>query len=261
LARAAALRYPSRHFPRNVMKPTILRASFLLIAVTAGLTAQDSPAADKVHAPASQQMLVGVVDFSKIFQAYPKAQEEMKRVQEQKDAFQLKLDEDQKKIEDMRVTRDMHTKGSLKYKLADLDWQAAIQSLQAKKQLFTEELRQQRQEYLVGWFTDAQRAIRQIAQERNLTLVVRSHTDFLDAGDEERARMCELRTVWYAKDEIDITEAVIKLLPLLPKEPKPPAAKDANGAKPGDGKSEVKSDGKPDGKPDGKAPGKPNDPK
>jgi len=79
--------------------------------------------------------------------------------------------------------------------------------------------------------------------------------------DEERAQMCEMRTVWFAKDEIDITEAVIKLLPLLPKDPKQPAAKEANGGKPGDGKSDVKSDGKPDAKPDGKDAGKPNDQK
>jgi len=163
------------------MKPTILRASILLIASTAGLAAQEGYAADKVRAQAPQQVAsqqaFGVVDFNKIFQAYPKAQAEMKLVTEMKDDFQRQLDEEQKKIEEMRVARDMRTKGSLTYKLADLDCQAAIQSLQAKKQLFSEELRQKRQEFLVGWFGDAQRAIRQIATERNLTLVLRSHSD------------------------------------------------------------------------------------
>src|SRR5262249_25170007 len=154
--------------------------SFLLIASTAGLAAQEGAAADKARAQAPQQMLVGVVDLNKIIDAYPKAQAELKLVDEQKNGFQQKLDEDQKRIADMAAQRDMYAKGSLKYKLADLDCQAAVQSLQARAQLFKEELRQQRQEFAVGWFMDAQRAIRQIALERNLTLVVRSHSDFVN---------------------------------------------------------------------------------
>ena len=238
------------------MKQTTLRASFLLIASTAGLAAQEGSAADKVRPQAPQHVLVGVVDFGKVFQAYPKAQEEMKLIQEQAEAFKKKLAEDDKRLAEMVVARDMFAKGSLKYRLADLDCQAAKQCSDARAQIFEREIRNLNTQFGVGWFADAQRAIRQIAQERDLTLVVRSQSDKTNATDDELAVLFERRTVWYAKDEIDITEAVIKLLPLLPKEPKPPAAKEANGAKPVDGKSEVKSDGKPDGKPDAKPDGK-----
>src|SRR5689334_469871 len=85
------------------MATTTLRllcvASVAALVATSPARAQDKPLA--------LEKVVGVVDFVKAIDAYPRFAEERKRLETRRKSMQEELDGEQKKIDDMQGQRDL----------------------------------------------------------------------------------------------------------------------------------------------------------
>ena len=204
----------------------------VFLALAAGLRGQAPADASKTALAPPPPALIGVVDFARVFEAYPKAIEQGKQLDEHKKRRMAELKAEETKAQDLQVQRDMLQPGFEK-DLKEIQLRNAVQFREQLASAFDREMSRKRREFLVGIFDDMQRAVRIVAKERGLHLVIRSHEDLLDGSVESKAIIFEQRVVWYASEEIDNTPAVIKLLQVgLPELPKPAEAKSPAGAKP-----------------------------
>lgn len=235
------------------MNLALLKLSLLCCAVAAGSSAvaQDSqrlPAGEpplqeqskseplaKTRAPAAPAarpaMSVGVVDFAKILEAYPRAIEQRKQLDALMEQRQAELDLFQKRITEISGLRDNFREGSKEWLNNDLELQLAVRAIEGKRQIFQQELREQREGFYVAMLEDMQRAVAMVAKQRQVGLVLRVHEDLLDGSIDTKARIFESRVVWFAAEEIDLTAAVIKLLQV----PLPEKPADQTGKSGGDG--------------------------
>lgn len=176
---------------------------------------------------------IGVVDFTKVIETYPRAIQERKKLDEFYQQRQATLEADERKAQEIRQQRDLFQKDSSEWHFKDLELRLAAQALDGKRQIFQEELRQQRETFYVAMLEDMQRAVAIVAKERGVALVLRAHNDLLNGSTESKARVFEARVVWYFAEEVDLTPAVIKLLQVpLPELPKD--AQETAGSKPGE---------------------------
>ena len=242
------------------MNPASFKLLFLSCALVAGSTsvAQDSQKPSAGEAPRSEQVRspstdsskpapvrsdriqpaagalpVGVVDFAKILEAYPRAIDLRKQLDVLMEQRQAELDEFQKRISEISGLRDNFREGSNEWLNKDLEVQLAVRAIEGKRQIFQQELRSEREKFYVTMLEDMQRAVAMIAKDRKIGLVLRVHEDVLDGSIESKARIFESRVVWFASEEIDLTPAVIKLLQV----PLPPESAGQSGKSGGDDKS------------------------
>lgn len=201
----------------------------------AGSVAKKPAPAVVADKAAPRAMPVGVVDFAKILEAYPKAIEERQQLDALMAQRQTELDQFQKRISEISVLRDNFKEGSSEWLNTDLELQLAVRAIEGKRQIFQQELRDQRERFYVSMLEDMQRAVAMVAKERQVGLVLRVHEDLLDGSVDTKARIFESRVVWFAAEEIDLTPAVIKLLQVpLPDKPTDQTGKsgvDGNGDK------------------------------
>ena len=166
------------------------------------------------------QLSIGVVDFAKILEAYPRAIEQRQLLDALMTRRQAELDAFQKRAGEARGLRDNFKEGSNEWLNKDLELQLALRAIEGKRQIFQAELVSEREEFYVAMLEDMQRAVTMVAQDRQVGLVLRVHEDLLDGSIDNKARVFESRVVWYAAKEIDLTLAVIKLLQVpLPARP------------------------------------------
>ena len=206
--------------------------SLSLAAAGLPLAAQES----KAPVPAGP-LAIGVVDFAKVFDAYPRVAEDRRRYDELKKQRQGSLSDEEKRLKELHMQAELFQRGTAERALKDLEIRSLTDHLEGLSSIYERELSLKGQEMEGDWYEDAQRAIKIVAEERKLTVVLRVF------GDGAKGPMFNARAVWYARDEIDITAAVIKVLqvglPPLPKDPAKDAKaapKDGNATKPNDGK-------------------------
>ncbi|MGE3175534.1 MAG: OmpH family outer membrane protein [Planctomycetota bacterium] len=206
---------------------TRARTAFLtltLFAGGAGLVAQGGtpaqPAAETAMPKGVQGLTVGVVDFSRVFDAYPRAIDERKKLGEWRERQQAMIDAEERKLQEIRMKRDDLRPDTMERDVKELELNSKIRELEGLRQVLERDLNRRLNEMFVGLYADAEQAVGIVARERGVHLVLRKHLEAEDVKSQDaRLRLYETRVVWFAAEEVDLTAAVIRVLqaPLPPR--------------------------------------------
>lgn len=163
---------------------------------------------------------IGVVDLDKAIANYPTARREEAELQKLSEQFTAQLDQRSQKIDELIASLRILKPGAPKY----AEMQFELQSRQRDQKDLADFLRQQfnvkAQELEVRLFEDLEFAIKKVAEDNGITIVLRAQ-DSLDIGAKEvgepdsvrdKARRFAQRTVWFADSSVDLTPALIKYL-------------------------------------------------
>lgn len=240
MARACSDRYGAR----SVI--SAIRHSFFVLSALAAFgaapaSAQGStgsaPSAEAAGKPAAPK--IGIVDFVRVVEAYPRAIEERKKVDELRKQQLTILDGEVKKAREMQIKLNDLQRGTLRYDSAQHELRLKQQDIDGMQTVFDREWRRRIDEFYTAIYSDLERAVALVAKDRGVMLVLRAHPELEDGSVESKARVFEARMVWYAAEELDLTPAVIQLLQVpLPPDPKAapaPSDKPTGGDKPADG--------------------------
>lgn len=212
-----------RGLPPIAMK-SILTIPVLLLSLSAfaapAMAQQDATAAAKA-APK-----VGVVDFVKVVDAYPRAIEARAKIEELRKQQRGVLEAELKKGKELEVQLEDLQRGTPAHDLKLHELRLKKQNIEGMEQIFDREWRRKIDEFYTTIYSDLERAVAIVAKERGVLMVLRAHPQLEDGSLENKSRVFEARIVWYAAEEIDLTPAVIKLLQVpLPAEAKPDSGK------------------------------------
>lgn len=185
------------------------------------------PAAD-VKAPK-----VGVVDFVKVMDAYPRAIEARGKLDELRKQNRAVLEAEVKKGRELELKLEDLQRGTPAHDMKLHELRLKKQGIEGMEQIFEREWRRKFDEWYLTVYADMERAVAIVAKERGLQMVLRSHPQIEDGTVENRTRVYEARIVWFASEEVDVTPAVIKVLQVpLPPETKADSSKPAGETKP-----------------------------
>ncbi|MEI6129181.1 MAG: OmpH family outer membrane protein [Planctomycetota bacterium] len=209
-----------------------LLVAFLVLCPSALATPAhaQAPAATTAAQAAPQKIAVGVIDFVKLFEAYPRVAEDRRQYDEFRKQRRTMFDDEKKKVEDLKLGLEIEKKNTANRAIKELEIQAMMSRLEGLQKILETEMRMKLEDLQVAWFEDAQRAIAIVAKERGISIVLRI---LADNGETTRDKVSifEQRAVWYAGAEVDITPFVIRLLqvplPPLIKEPQADTSKSA----------------------------------
>jgi Skp family chaperone for outer membrane proteins len=209
-----------------------LLVAFLVLCPSALATPvrAQAPAATSAAQAAPQKIAVGVIDFVKLFEAYPRVAEDRRQYDEFRKQRRTMFDDEKKKVEDLKLGLEIEKKNTANRAIKELEIQAMMSRLEGLQKILETEMRMKLEDLQVAWFEDAQRAIAIVAKERGISIVLRI---LADNGETTRDKVSifEQRAVWYAGAEVDITPFVIRLLqvplPPLIKEPQVDTSKSA----------------------------------
>ncbi len=186
-----------------------------------------TPAAPAAEAKAVNTPKIGVVDFVKVVDAYPRAIAERTKIEELRKQQRTVLEAELKKGKELELQLEDLQRGTPKYDLKLHELRLKKQDIEGMEQIFDRDWRRKIDEFYVAIYADLERAVAIVAKERGVQMVLRAHPQLEETSSENKARVFEARIVWFASEEIDLTPAVIKLLQVpLPEEPK------ADGGKP-----------------------------
>lgn len=226
----------------NIARTAFLAAVALGVAAIGRAAAQaPTPASSARSAGASDTAIppkggvsIGVVDFVKVLEAYPRAIQERKKIDEFVKQREAALEAEGKKIRELRAKCEDLREGTLERDLKEHELRLKLQDIDGMQKVFANERRRKIDEFYVAIYEDMQRAVRKVAESRGVTLVLRVHDDVFDGSVGSKARVFEERVVWYAGPDIDLTPAIIQLLQVpLPEEPVTPKPADQQPSKEG----------------------------
>lgn len=181
-----------------------------LLAV--GWPAGAAMAQDGARPAAPIKIAVGVVDFVKVFDAYPKFIQERKRMDEVYKATQQRLDELKQRINEKKSARELLTPGTSERLQSDLDLDLAVKQFNGMGEIWKADLERQVDRLVVECYEDVERAIDKVAKDRGVGVVLRLHRSAQSNDVQDRYTAYERRVVWYAAGEVDLTIDVIKLM-------------------------------------------------
>lgn len=178
---------------------------------------QPADAAAKKATPTG--LVVGVVDLGKAFDLYPRTIKERGRLQQIAKSFDEQMKEIERRADELKATIQGAKEGSREQKQKILEYELTLQQKRAQAQLFDEELQAERSRMQLAIYEDLDGAVKQLAKERGLTLVLRIDVDEKDPADKQdqkqrnsRLRAFDARSVLFAADELDLTQPLIKML-------------------------------------------------
>lgn len=207
------------------MQQPLRRVGFPLGCLLALLASVPAHAQDQgANAAAPAKLAIGAVDFVKVFEAYPKYIQELKRLEEAKKVVTGKLDEMKNQLNERKSQRELLNPNTRERAQADLELDLAVKQYNGMVQIWGEDLAQQHDRLRVECYEDIERAIEKLAKERHLALVLRLHRFVGEGSVQEKGQAYERRMVWYAADEVDLTADVIKLMQVAGGEPKKDAS-------------------------------------
>lgn len=232
----------------RALKAAVLFVSLCLVAAVPAVAQGTNPAAPTSESkPTANVPKVGIVDFVKIVDAYPRAIEERKKIDELRKQQLTILDAEIKKAKEMQLKLGDLQRGTAARDLKEHELRLKEQDIDGMKVLYERETRRRIEEFYNSIYGDLERAVAIVAKDRGVQLVLRAHPDIDDGSMESKARVFEARIVWYAAEELDLTPAVIALLQVpLPLDPKtaegavkaPVEGSKADGSKPDGAKKE-----------------------
>ena len=184
------------------MKISVLTAFF-----AAAMVAAAGPAAAQQAQPAQPGMKIGVVSFERILRESAPALRATKILEgdiQKRDDEMRGLAAQLKRLEDA-LERSPTPLSEADRRSKAREFETLSREFERKKQVYSDELNQRRNDMMGQLLEQANRAVRQIAERENL-----------DAVFQEAA---------YASPRIDLTDKVIKALETATKPPAKPAAK------------------------------------
>jgi len=229
------------------------------------LPAQDGikPAAQDAVAKgaAANPQLIGVVDFVKAIEQYPKYIKLKGELDKRTVAAKAEINELTKRIDEQKAAASMIDDDSdeKKDRLVNIELMQAQRQAQFKR--LGEKLEIEDMRIMAAVYADLEVACKKVAQARGISLVLRMHdmsgapTDFAKMTPKtlnDVLRMYDRRQVWYAADQHDLTADLIKLLQVPLDEPKKDGK--SSDTKSGDTKSGDAKTGDANAKPGEKAP-------
>jgi Skp family chaperone for outer membrane proteins len=214
------------------MKST-LTVALSVLSLLASVAAQGHQAPQNaVPAADAKAPKVGVVDFVKVMDAYPRAIEARGKLEEMRKQNRALLEAELKKGRELELKLEDLQRGTPAHDMKLHELRLKKQDIEGMEQIFEREWRRKFDEWYLSVYAEMERAVAIVAKERGLQMVLRSHPQLEDGTVENRTRVYEARIVWFASEEVDITPAVIKVLQVpLPAESKPDAAKPAGETK------------------------------
>jgi Skp family chaperone for outer membrane proteins len=190
------------------------------------IESKPAPLATKLEAPK-----IGIVDFVKVVDAYPRAIAERQKIDELRKQQLTILDAEIKKAREMQLKLSDLQRGTSARDLKEHELRLKEQDVDGMKTLFEREWRRKVEEFYTSIYADLERAVSIVAKDRGVQLVLRAHPELEDGSTESKARVFEARIVWYSAQELDLTAAVIALLQVpLPPDPKAGAGDPKAGA-------------------------------
>ncbi len=175
---------------------------------------------------------IGVVDIVKVFDQYPKAIKERERLGKRKADYDARIDQLNKRLDEIKATIPTLKKDSLEYRLKVAEYRGGLQQREDLGKVFGEEYQLEMMRSDLDLFADIEFAVAQVAKDRGLQLVLRTYEVPGPGEGDDEVRMLQVRSsafdrrqVWFASGDIDITPAVIKFLQVPLDRP---AAKPAN---------------------------------
>ncbi len=224
---------------------TLRNLAAAALATTFLLPAQDGKpnpapaAADAAAAKSAKAPVIGVVDFVKAIENYPKYTQGLGDIDKLGDAGQKQIDAIKKQI-DGKLAEQQAVRGSEEAR--DLQDEIEILNSQGKalRERLLRKMEIERMRLLAAVYQDLEEAIAKVAKARGVGLVLRSHViddpavslaKLSPGALDSRVKIFERRQVWFASDELDLTADVINLLK-VPLEPK------TDGKDAGSGKAE-----------------------
>jgi Skp family chaperone for outer membrane proteins len=228
---AATVRGPFDPAMKLIPSAVLFVASVLCPAAWASAQAQE-PAS--TEAKASPSPKIGVVDFVKVVEAYPRAIEERSKIEEMRKQQRAALEAELKKGRELEMKLEDLQRGTPAHDMKLHELRLKKQDIEGLEQIFDRDWRRKIDEFYNAIYGDLERAVAIVAKERGVHIVLRAHPQLEGESTENRARVFEARMVWFASPEIDLTPFVIKLLQVpLPAEPKAENAKPVVETKPG----------------------------
>lgn len=222
MAPASSVRYVARSVTSAMRLP---RLAFFAIAFSSALplVAQDArgpaPTAESAAKPATPK--IGIVDFTRVVDAYPRAIAERKKVDELRKQQLTILDAEVKQARALQAELGELNRGSKSYDLKAHELRMKQQHIDGLQTVYDRDWRRRIDEFYTAIYSDLERAVAMVAKDRGILMVLRAHPELEDDSIENKARVFEARMVWYAAEELDITQAVINLLQVpLPPDPK-----------------------------------------
>lgn len=192
----------------------------LCLPVSGRLTAQDKAA--------PVEKAIGVVDFVKVIDGYPRAIQERKKLEDLRKAMVDQLEAEQKKLDELAAAKDALKEGTRERAVKILELNAGMRHLDGMREILDADYGQAKDRFMVLVYEDLDKAIDKVAREKGLKLVLRITRDLGDGTVTGKANAFNKRLVWFAADEIDITNDVVKLLQVMA----PADAKDSPGRAP-----------------------------
>lgn len=202
-----------------------------------GSTPKTAVPADAVAKGAPAAPLIGVVDLVKAIQQYPKYVKGNVELDNKRKSARADLDELRKAIDEKQAALQMVDKDSEEYRTR----QDQIELLQMQGKALLERYNRvieiDEMRHMFAIYQDLEVAVAKVAKARGVSIVLRMHE--MDDPKVDLAKMSpkslkgrlnvfDLRQVWYASEQVDLTEDLIKLLMVPLEEPKD-GAKDAAG--------------------------------
>lgn len=196
----------------------------------AGTVPADASASKQGKDSAVPALTIGVVDFAKVFEFYPKAIKERERLKALNNSFSEQMDAMSKRIQELKDQVGLYPEGSLQARMKRLELEGLMQQGPALAKVFNEQLQLEHMRMEVQLYEDVEIAIGKLVAGRGVQLVLRKMATLpLRADDESpsdiqnRLVAYERRHVWFAATEIDLTAEVIKMLQVPLEKPKAPA--------------------------------------
>ncbi|MBL8750267.1 MAG: OmpH family outer membrane protein [Planctomycetes bacterium] len=227
-----------------------LRAPFfaLCASLVPLLPAQDGKTAPKPEAQPAEAaakktpppLVIGVVDLGRVFDLHPRTIRERERLQREGQEREGVMKELDRRASELKGLIPNLKEGSRERGRKELEYDLLLQQKRATAQLLSDEMRAEQAKVQLAIYEELEAAVKQLAKDRGLSLVLRIDVDDKSSDDEKQGRIVsrlrtfEQRQVLFAAEELDLTPALIKLVqvPLDPASEAPPAAPQ-NGGKDG----------------------------
>ena len=169
--------------------PKLLLSAVALLP--AALAQNDPSPAKRTPQQAPKARPVGVIDFARVLEAYPRAIELKKQIDGLRTQRQAQLDQEQTRADEIRMSRDNFKQGTKEWAVKDLELQLALRALDGTRQIFELELRNEREKFYAMMLGDMERATAMVAKEQGVSLVLRIQGALPDGSNETKARVLE----------------------------------------------------------------------
>ena len=156
---------------------------------------------------------VGIVDFTKVFENYSGAKKLQEGLKQKLDVWAKEIEAVGKEIQGLELEekdeKDDERRADLRMRIQVLRY-----TFETKRELFTQREQRGYTEFLVTVHQRIEEAIGRVAEKAGLQLVLRRRLD-VGKRPEDAVLAYRQRNVWAAHPNLDVTDAVTKMLEVM----------------------------------------------